>query len=135
MHIVRNCKVKTKMLEIHIVYMEHILFGDSTRGTSEAGLGPSCFPQSFLRCFGFGELPSWQHFTDGNRIQGTDPACLPPPQFHIHRAVSNLELTFEFRFDFKGHRLCWSSRQVIQVWRSTICYVHTFLITLRVNPN
>lgn len=64
------------MLEIHVVKLEHFLFSDSTRGTSEAGLGPNCLPQNFFSCFGFGKRPSWQHFTDGNRIQGTDPAYI-----------------------------------------------------------
>lgn len=69
------------MLEVFVVYIEHILLKDSTRGTWEAGLGPSCLPQNFFSCFGFRGWPSWQHFTDGNRIQGTDPACLLSPIF------------------------------------------------------
>lgn len=71
--------------------MEPVHVSDSTEATSKVGLGPSCLLQSYLAPSCFGEWPTWQHFTDGKRIQGTDPEGFFSSQFNIHRGVANLE--------------------------------------------
>lgn len=117
----------------YVAYIEHIHFSDSTGVTSEAGLGPSCLPQSFLCCSGFGEWPSWQHFSDGFRIWGSDPACLLSPLYHS-RVVSNLELYIWIQIRFL-RSLCWSSILSIAVlhvsachFLCTSCFYHTYWI-------
>lgn len=71
------------MLELYVVYREYILFLVITlEECQKVSWVPAVCINISLVALVFGEWPSWQHFTDGNRIQGTDPACLLSPISH-----------------------------------------------------
>lgn len=112
--------MRANLWALTVVCKYCILFGNCVRGMSKAKLGPSCLLQHFFSCSGFGGWPTWQHFTNRTRIQGTDPACFFSQILHLHSNLLFGAAHIDFYPDLIVKATICAGACVIQVWLSAI---------------